>query len=232
MDDQRPRTKDQRPTTDDQRARADSQRSTGHGPGSDCRPRRILLASRNAGKLAELRALLADLPIEVNLPEGMPEVEETGATFVENAVLKARAVAEWSGEWALADDSGLEVDALDGRPGVLSSRYGSPGATDADRNALLLAELAGVPETARSARFRCALALAAPDGRVWTTEGSCEGRIAFEPRGEHGFGYDPIFYLPDLHRTFGEQAAREKAQISHRARALRAMRELLSRLGG
>ena len=193
-------------------------------------PRRLLLATRNPGKLAELRALLADLPIEVAAAVDAPEVDETGSTFAENARLKALAVARWSGEWALADDSGLEVDALGGRPGVLSSRYAGSGATDAERNARLLAELADVPDAARTARFRCVIALAAPDGRVWMREGACEGRIARAPRGSHGFGYDPVFLLPERGLTMAELPPEEKSRISHRARALSAMREVLQGL--
>lgn len=172
--------------------------------------RRLLLASGNPGKRVELRALLRGLPVEVVSRPDLPDVAETGETFVENAILKARATATWSGEWALADDSGLEVDVLDGAPGVLSRRYAGPDATDAERNARLLAELAGVPDPRRTARFRCAVALAAPDGRVWTAEGTCEGDIAHAPRGEHGFGYDPIFCLPDLNRTMAFSASRRK----------------------
>jgi XTP/dITP diphosphohydrolase len=190
-------------------------------------PRRLLLATRNPGKLAELRALLVGLPIEIAAATDAPEVAETGSTFAENARLKARAVAGWSGEWALADDSGLEVDALGGRPGVFSSRYAGPGATDAERNARLLADLAGVPDADRTARFRCVIALAAPDGRAWTCEGACEGRIAHAPRGAHGFGYDPVFLLPDRNLTMAELPPDGKARISHRGKALAAMREVL-----
>jgi XTP/dITP diphosphohydrolase len=240
MDGDRPTTNDQRATTVEEpgsklQAPSSKLQVPGQEPGAGSRepqPRRLLLASRNPGKLAELRALLCDLPIEVAVPEEMPEVEETGATFAENAILKARALAAGSGEWALADDSGLEVDALGGRPGVFSSRYGGPGASDADRNARLLAEMADVPESSRTARFRCAIALVAPDGRVWTTEGACEGRIAFAPRGEHGFGYDPILLLPDRGCTMAELPPEEKSRISHRARALAALRELMANRGG
>lgn len=193
--------------------------------------RRLVLASRNPGKLAELRGLLSGLPVEIVAAEGAPQVEETGATFAENAILKARAAAAWSGDWALAEDSGLEVDALGGRPGLYSSRYAGPGATDADRNARLLAEMASIPEPERSARFRCVAALAAPDGRVWTREGTCEGRIALAPRGSHGFGYDPIFLLPDG-RTMAELPPEEKARVSHRARAMEAIVDLLRGLLG
>jgi XTP/dITP diphosphohydrolase len=192
--------------------------------------RRLLLASRNPGKLAELRALLRGLTVEVVARPDLPEVAETGSTFIENAILKARAAATWSGEWALADDSGLEVDALGGAPGVFSARYAGPDATDADRNARLLAELAGTPDASRTARFRCAVALAAPDGRLWTAEGTCEGRIARAPRGTHGFGYDPIFWLPDRHCTLAELLPEEKDRVSHRARALAAIAQVIQGL--
>jgi XTP/dITP diphosphohydrolase len=192
--------------------------------------RRLLLASGNPGKRVELRALLRGLPVEVESRPDVPDVAETGGSFVENAALKARAAAAWSGEWALADDSGLEVDALGGAPGVLSRRYAGPDATDAERNARLLAELAGVPDPQRTARFRCAVALAAPDGRLWTAEGTCEGRITHAPRGEHGFGYDPIFRLPDLDRTMAELLLEEKDRLSHRARALAVMAEIIRRI--
>lgn len=194
--------------------------------------RRLLIATRNPGKLVELQALLdTDLPLEVlPLPEAAPEVEETGHTFAENALLKAQTIAAWSGEWVLADDSGLEVDALDGAPGVYSSRYAGPGARDADRIAKLLEALREIPPERRSARFRCVAAIAAPDARVWTVDGTCEGTIATAPRGDQGFGYDPVFYLPLYQATMAELAPEVKNRISHRAHALAAAREVLSRL--
>jgi XTP/dITP diphosphohydrolase len=182
--------------------------------------------------MAELRALLAvELPLEVvPLPAGAPEVEETGATFSENARLKAHSIARWSGEWVLADDSGLEVDALGGAPGVYSSRYAGPGAGDADRVAKLLEAMREIPPEQRTARFRCVAAIAAPDGRIWTADGTCEGVIATEPRGEHGFGYDPVFYLPPYQATMAELAPEVKNRISHRAHALAAALVVLRRL--
>jgi XTP/dITP diphosphohydrolase len=191
--------------------------------------KRLLIASRNPAKVAELRALIAEqLPIEVlPLPEKAPEVGESGATFEENALLKARAAAAWAREWALADDSGLEVDALGGAPGVHSRRYAGEDATDAQRIDRLLAALSDVPFGRRAARFRCSIAIAAADGRTWTAEGICEGIILGEPRGEHGFGYDPVFFLPELGRTMAELAPSEKNRVSHRARALAAACELL-----
>jgi XTP/dITP diphosphohydrolase len=194
--------------------------------------KRLLIATRNPGKLVELRSLLAGkLPLEVlPLPEGAPEVEETGSTFVENARLKVQSLVAWSSEWALADDSGLEVDALGGAPGVCSSRYAGPGAQDADRIAKLLEALREVPPEQRTARFRCVTAVGAPDGRIWTADGTCEGVIATEPRGDHGFGYDPVFYLPLYHATMAELALEVKNRISHRAHALAAALVVLRRL--
>jgi len=195
-------------------------------------PPRLVIATANPGKVREFRALLADLPLELSGAEGMPEVEETGATFAANAELKARAAAAWSGEWALADDSGLEVDALDGAPGVHSNRFAGEGTTEADRNARLLALLADVPPDRRTARYRAAVAVAAPDGRVWVHEGTCEGRIQDEPRGENGFGYDPHFFVPEHGCTMAELPPETKNRISHRARALAGARPILGLLCG
>lgn len=193
----------------------------------------IVLATRNENKVRELAAMLAGLPIRLesigSYPDA-PDVEETGATFAENAVLKAKAAAQHTGLWAMADDSGLEVDALDGQPGVYSARFAGPGATDADNNEKLLKLMADVPDDRRTARFRCAIALAAPDGRIFVDEGTCEGRIARAPRGEGGFGYDPLFIVPELGRTFAELPAAEKDRISHRGRALTAVRRRLEDL--
>lgn len=194
---------------------------------------RLLVATSNPGKLRELRALLADLGLEVLGPGDVGlalEVEETGTTFVANAVLKARAFAAAAGLPALADDSGLEVDALDGRPGVHSARW--VAGTDADRVAALLARLAAVPAAARGARFRSVAALAWPDGRVATAEGAVEGRIAFAPRGAGGFGYDPIFLVEDGghdgRRTMAELPPEEKNRLSHRARAVAGLRAVIA----
>jgi len=195
--------------------------------------RKLVVATRNRNKLAEIRALLADLPVRVmglDAFPGAPEVEETGATFADNARLKALAAARHTGEWAMADDSGLEVDALDGRPGVFSARFGGPGATDADNNRLLLALLKDVPPEERRARFRCAIAIASPSGETWVDEGVCEGLIADRPRGDGGFGYDPLFIVPELGRTFAELDPEEKNRRSHRARALALARARLVRL--
>lgn len=192
--------------------------------------RRIVLASANPGKLREFRALLAELPVELLGAEGMPEVEETGATFAENAELKARAAAEWSGEWSLADDSGLEVDALNGAPGVYSNRFAGEGTSEADRNRRLLELLRGVPDEQRTARYRAVVALAAPDGRVWLYEGVCEGLIVDQAAGVNGFGYDPHFFVPEYGMTMAELDPAIKNRISHRARAMAAARSILERL--
>jgi XTP/dITP diphosphohydrolase len=195
---------------------------------------KLLVATNNPGKMREFQELLAGLPVKITFPqrEGMVlEVVESGQTFEENARIKALAYTRASGLLTLADDSGLEVDALDGEPGVRSARYAGPRATDADRCTKLLAALARVPAGQRSARFRCAVTLAEPDGTVHTVDGTCEGEIGFEPRGEHGFGYDPIFVVAG----FGKQTMAElppdlKNRISHRARALLAARPLLAQL--
>lgn len=194
---------------------------------------RLLVATRNRGKLREYRQLLADMPVEViDLEELgiMEEVAETGSTFVENAVQKALAYARLSGLWTWAEDSGLEVDALGGEPGVHSARFAGPEATDADRYRLLLQRMAHVPPGQRTARFRCVIAIATPEGRVELAEGHCEGEIALAPRGAHGFGYDPVFYLPDRQRTMAELPPEEKNRISHRAQAARTARQILERM--
>ena len=197
--------------------------------------RKLLVATRNAGKMNEYRELLQGLPVELTWPEAEGitlEPEEAGATFAENAILKARAYAAASGLLTWADDSGLEVDALGGEPGVRSSRYAGPGASDADRYRLLLRKMAGVPWERRTARFRCVIAIADPAGALHTAEGTCEGIIAFAPRGANGFGYDPVFYLPDRDCTMAELSPAEKNQISHRARAARAARRILEEMLG
>jgi len=193
----------------------------------------LVLASRNKKKIEELKAILADMPVRIlslaDFPE-IPETPETGNTFAENAELKAQAAAEATGRIALADDSGLEVDALNGQPGVLSNRFAGPGASDQDKYMRILELLQGVPDEKRTARFRAAIAIALPNGPVTTVEGSCEGRIAQEPRGDHGFGYDPIFYLPHLNKMMAELLPEEKNAISHRAKALQKAKEALSNI--
>ena len=192
--------------------------------------RKLLVATHNPGKVREYQTLLADLPLEVTYldAEGITlEVEETGHTFAENAVLKATTYARASGLWTWADDSGLEVDALGGAPGVYSARYGAPGASDADRYRKLLDALTGVPWARRTARFRCVVALTTPAGDVQTADGACEGIIAFGPAGSNGFGYDPVFYLPDWGQTMAQLPAETKHEISHRGRAARAAEKRL-----
>ncbi len=185
----------------------------------------LAIASANPGKLKEFRLLFQPMGVEItSLAElGAPQANETGETFEENARLKAVALAKATGLWALADDSGLEVDALDGEPGVYSARYAGEGASDEANVAKLLDRLAGVPDEKRGAQFRCVLALAAPDGRVWTEEGICRGRIALRPSGNQGFGYDPVF-VPQGHvETFAEMSPENKAAMSHRGIAMRRM---------
>jgi XTP/dITP diphosphohydrolase len=184
--------------------------------------RKLLIATHNQGKVREYRELLAELPLAVTYldAEGISqEVEETGATMEENARLKAREYAQISGLWTWADDSGLEVDALGGEPGVYSARYAGEGASDADRYRRLLDALTGVPWDHRTARFRCAVALATPAGDMRVAEGVCEGVIAFGPTGTNGFGYDPVFYMPEHGATMAELPPETKNQVSHRARA-------------
>jgi XTP/dITP diphosphohydrolase len=199
-------------------------------------PSELLVATHNAGKVRELARLLADLPLCLRLLSefgDIPEAVETGETFAENAVLKAVHYSSRSGLVALSDDSGLAVEALGGRPGVYSARYAGPRATYAERMRRLLGELAAAGDRDRRARFVCVIAVADPStGEVNTFEGVCEGRIAREPRGAGGFGYDPLF-IPEGHtQTFGELPDEIKQQISHRARALaKAARFLAARFG-
>jgi XTP/dITP diphosphohydrolase len=197
----------------------------------------LVIASSNPGKLAELRKLLADLPVElVTLAEAIGEAQELredGDTFEANAVQKARAACQLTQLCALADDSGLEVDALGGRPGVRSARYAHERATDGENNAQLLRELEEVPDEQRQARFRCTLALVTPWqlDHAQISEGSCTGSIARTPRGSGGFGYDPLFVVDEFAgRAMAELSEDEKNSISHRARAVRAMRPLLIEL--
>ena len=205
--------------------------------------RKLLVATHNPGKVREYQTLLADLPLEVTYldAEGITlEVEETGHTFAENAVLKATTYARASGLWTWADDSGLEVDALSGAPGVYSARYGGPGASDADRYRKLLDALTGVPWARRTARFRCVVALVTPtdvpgtsevpgtwSSSVQTADGACDGIIAFGPAGNNGFSYDPVFYMPDRGLTMAQLPAETKHEISHRGRAARAAEKRL-----
>ncbi len=189
---------------------------------------RFVLATHNPGKLAEMKAILSNLGVEVLSPgeAGVEvDVEETGATFCENAMLKAKAVCAASGLPAIADDSGLCVNALNGGPGVYSARYGGEGLDDRERCLLLLQSLRG--QTTRAAHFACAVACAFPNGDTLEAEGRCDGAIAFAPLGEGGFGYDPVFLIPEKGKTFGQLTAEEKSAISHRGKALAAFAEKL-----
>ena len=187
-------------------------------------PPKLLLGTNNKAKVREYRSLLPDLDHKlVTLAEqGISvEVDEVGDSLEENARLKATIIAEKSRLLTLADDSGLEVDALGGEPGRLSARYAGENANDAERIAYLLKRMDGVPQEKRTARFRCIIALATPEGKVRLCSGECPGLITLEPRGEHGFGYDPIFYLPELGKTMAELPLEQKNKISHRGRAAR-----------
>jgi len=193
---------------------------------------KLLLATNNKGKVREYRSLLKDIPFELVTPadEGITtEVEEVGESLEENARLKATILASESRLLALADDSGLEVDALGGEPGMLSHRYAGEGASDSDRVEYLLSRLKNVPEGQRTARFRCVIAIAIPDGDTELCSGECRGTIAFAPKGELNFGYDPVFLVPELGKTMAELSLEEKNSISHRGQAARRAAEILKR---
>lgn len=193
----------------------------------------VVVATTNAGKFREVVSILSDLRISflsLTSLHGYTPPVEVGVTYAENAAAKAAAVAQFSGCWALADDSGLEVDALGGQPGVYSSRYLSPTASDLERNQRILALLKGVPHSRRNARFQCVVALAGPDGELNLAHGSCGGMIAEVPSGDSGFGYDPIFIVPGLGATMASLPPDVKNRVSHRARALENMKPLLQRL--
>jgi len=193
---------------------------------------KLLLATNNQGKARELKMLLRELPLELVLPRELgitADVDEVGESLEDNASLKATALAARSQLLALADDSGLEVDVLGGEPGRLSARYAGEGASDRDRFEYLLSRLKGVPWEKRTARFRCVIAMATPDGKVELCSGECPGFITFEPKGEQGFGYDPVFYLPQLDKTMAELPLEIKNQVSHRGKAAREAIELLRR---
>ena len=195
-------------------------------------PARIAIASRNAHKLREIGRICGDWPVEwltIENHEGpWPDVEETGTTYLENALLKARAGAAALSDPALADDSGIEVDALGGRPGPRSARFAGGDATDQQNLDELIRALKGVPGPGRTARYRCLAVLAFPDGREVHAEGICEGTLVRKPRGKHGFGYDPIFVPEGWDRTMAELEDEEKDRISHRGRAFRALGEALA----
>ncbi len=191
----------------------------------------LVIATRNQGKSAEIRNFLAHPALEIkdlNDFGPIPDVVEDGATFDDNAYKKASFIAKVLGLPALADDSGLEVEALGGKPGVYSARYAGVNASDADNNAKLMREMAGVQN--RRARFRCVLSLAVPTGFALTYEASCDGSLLEAPRGEHGFGYDPLFYYPPQGKTFAELTMAEKLEVSHRGKALLELRDEIDKV--
>ena len=193
---------------------------------------KIIFATGNAGKMKEVREILKDLNVEVlSMREAgiQADVEENGKTFQENAVIKAREIMKISGEVVLADDSGLEIDYLNKEPGIYSARYMGEDTSYRIKNGNLIERLQGVPDEKRTARFVCAIAAAFPDGSVETTEGTIEGKIGYEEKGENGFGYDPIFYVPEFGCTTAELTGEQKNQISHRGKALEAMKEILKK---
>lgn len=199
--------------------------------------KRIVFATGNAGKMKEIRMILSNLGLEVvSMKEAgiSAEIEEDGATYEENALIKARAAASAavSGDIVLADDSGLEIDSLGGEPGVYSARYLGENTPYNIKNAKLIERLRGVPEERRTARFVCAIAAVLPDGRELTTRAAIEGRIGYEEKGEGGFGYDPIFYVPELRKTTAELSGEEKNLVSHRGKALQLMKEELKKYEG
>lgn len=193
-------------------------------------PPEVVIATRNPDKFREIKAILSSLPLKFlsleDFPD-LPEVVEDGATFAENAGKKARTIADFTGRLAIADDSGLVVDALQGRPGVFSSRYAGENATDRERCQKLLEEMASIPEGKRQARFVCVMAVALPRGRMEVVEGECRGWVTSAPRGKRGFGYDPIFFVPQFGKTMAELEPEEKNRISHRGRALEKLKALL-----
>lgn len=198
-------------------------------------PRPIVVASQNIHKVEELRHMFGEGPWRLCALTEFPQVTlppETGLTFAERAAQKAEAVTAATGAWALGDDSGLIVDILGDRPGVISARYAGVPADDARNNARLLADLINVSLGSRAARFVCVLAFARPGASTCCVRGSCDGVIATEPRGAHGFGYDPLFLVPELGRTFAELTSEEKHRVSHRARAAHAMRKIVLELSG
>ena len=196
----------------------------------------LLVGTTNAGKFAEVQAVLSKLPLRIVSLRDLrdpPAIVEDGATFEANALKKARILAEYSGLLTLADDSGLEVDALNGAPGIYSARYAGENGNDEKNNEKLLRELEPIPEEQRTARFVCALALCAPRSRrqrEWVVRESCEGRITFRLKGSSGFGYDPLFFYPPFGKTFGEIEQKTKATVSHRGKALNKITDILAAL--
>lgn len=192
--------------------------------------KRIIFATGNADKMREIREILADLSVQVvSMKEAgiQADIVENGKSFAENAVIKAKAIMEMTGEVVLADDSGLEIDYLNKEPGIYSARYMGEDTSYRVKNANLIERLSGVPDEKRTARFVCAIAAAFPDGTVKITEGTIEGRIGYEEKGENGFGYDPIFYVPEYGCSTAQLSEEEKNKISHRGKALTSMKEIL-----
>ena len=190
----------------------------------------ILVATQNRGKIREIRQDLAGLGFRIyGLTDfsDVPKIEEDGATFLDNALKKARFYSKYFGKLTIADDSGLEVDGLKGQPGVHSSRYAGESASDKENNRKLLGEMDGIPSSKRGARFRCVMAIVSTDGKEGVTEGVCKGRIGFKAVGKKGFGYDPLFILPWYGRTMAQLSVKEKNRISHRGKALRKLRKMI-----
>ena len=192
--------------------------------------KKLIAATKNKGKINEIQEILSDMPFQVISMEEAgitKDIEEFGSTFEENALIKAEEVCKLTGEIVMADDSGLEVDALNGAPGIYSARFAGEGASDEDKNIKLLNMLKDVPFEKRGARFVCAIAVAYPDGKSFCVRGTCEGYIGFKSEGNNGFGYDPLFYMPEFNMTTAQLAPEEKHKISHRGKALRLMVERL-----
>jgi len=195
--------------------------------------RKFIIATKNKGKIKEIEKILTGLPLDVISMEQVgiyKDIEENGATFEENALIKAQELHKLTGEMVMADDSGLEVDYLNGAPGVYSARFAGEGATDEDKNKKLLNLLEGVPFEKRKARFVCAIAVVLPDGKSFIEKETCEGYIALTPQGSNGFGYDPLFYIPEYNMTMAQLDPDVKNRISHRAKALGAMVEKLRKI--
>ena len=194
--------------------------------------KRIIFATGNEGKMREIRMILEDLGVPVlSMKEAgiSADIEENGKSFAENAAIKAKAIMEMTGEIVMADDSGLEIDYLDGAPGIYSARFMGEDTSYDIKNKALIDKLAGVPDEKRTARFVCAIACALPDGQILESRGTMEGIIGYEIKGENGFGYDPIFYLPEFGCTSAEISPEKKNELSHRGKALRAMKEKLEK---
>ncbi len=191
----------------------------------------MIIATRNKGKIREIRGALKRLDLRIHALSnfsGVPEIEEDGKSFTENALKKARFYSKYFGKLTIADDSGLEVDSLNGLPGIYSARYAGEGTSSQENNRKLLREMQGLPISKRGARFVCILAVASPDGKEITIEGSCKGRIGFKEKGRRGFGYDPLFILPTRGKTMAELSLEEKNKISHRGKALKKLKRLIT----